>query len=64
MKRSVVVALALGGLLMVSACADERVVPQKTPCVGAEGSPCGPKRLMNGQLNTMSELMVVATLRA
>lgn len=45
MKRSHLV-LILSAVLLCS-CADERVVPQKSPCVGLDDSPCGPKRAVN-----------------
>jgi len=50
MKRIPLI-MTLGSLLMLSACADEKVEVLKSPCVGAVGSPCGPKRPVNGMLN-------------
>lgn len=44
-------ALALLSLLALTACTPEKVEVLKSPCVGLEGSPCGPKRPMNGNLN-------------
>lgn len=35
----------------LAACASERIEVLKSPCAGLEGSPCGPKRLINGPLN-------------
>lgn len=46
MKQSFVL-VALSALLLLSACADEKVTPQKSPCVGLDDSPCGPKRKVN-----------------
>jgi hypothetical protein len=40
--------VALIALLTLAACADERVKVQKSPCVGIDGSPCGPKRTPTG----------------
>ena len=42
------IALALSALVMVSACTSEKVEVLKSPCVGLEGSPCGPKRVPTG----------------
>lgn len=39
--------------LFVAACADEKVNPQKSPCVGLDNSPCGPKRPVNGKLHNV-----------
>ena len=47
--------LALGALLLVAACGDEKVEVQKSPCVGADNSPCGPKRPVNGVLHQSVE---------
>ena len=38
----------LAAMLALAACATEKVEVQKSPCVGLEGSPCGPKRSVNG----------------
>jgi hypothetical protein len=43
--------LLLAALVLLSACAPEKIEVLKSPCVGLEGSPCGPKRPMNGALN-------------
>ncbi len=32
---------------LLSACEAEKVEVMKSPCVGLEGSPCGPKRPVN-----------------
>jgi hypothetical protein len=32
----------------LSACSPEKLELQKSPCAGAAGSPCGPKRPLNG----------------
>jgi hypothetical protein len=45
-KRSLII--LAGSLLMLSACDTEKVDLLKSPCVGAEGSPCGPKRALEG----------------
>ena len=47
--------LALGALMLVSACEDESVHVMKSPCVGADNSPCGPKRPVNGDLNDRAD---------
>jgi hypothetical protein len=44
--------IALAALLMLAACSSEKIEVLKSPCVGLEGSPCGPKRPLNGPLNT------------
>jgi hypothetical protein len=49
MKRSAVMMLA--ALLLVAGCTSEKIEVLKSPCVGLEGSPCGPKRPVNGALN-------------
>lgn len=44
--------IALASLMvMASACASEKVEVLKSPCAGIDGSPCGPKRPVNGTLN-------------
>ena len=50
MKMSFAAAL-LVACVALAACTDESIKVQKSPCVGIEGSPCGPKRvpLGNGQ---------------
>lgn len=54
MKRPAVYCL-LGVALLLSACSGtEQVNVLKSPCVGIEGSPCGPKRPMNGNYNQQS----------
>lgn len=47
--------IVLVALLALSACGSEKVEVLKSPCVGLEGSPCGPKRLLNGPLNQHSQ---------
>lgn len=37
--------------LALSACGSEKVEVLKSPCAGIDGSPCGPKRPVNGFLN-------------
>lgn len=44
MKKSVVVLLVFGVIL--SSCSSNRP-DLKSPCVGADDSPCGPKRSVN-----------------
>jgi hypothetical protein len=39
-------------VFVLSACESERVEVLKSPCAGIDGSPCGPKRNVNGTLNT------------
>jgi hypothetical protein len=34
-------------LCVVASCAAEKVELQKSPCVGLDDSPCGPKRWVN-----------------
>ena len=50
MKRSILLAL-LGATLVLSACTSDKVEVLKSPCVGIDDSPCGPKRPVNGVLN-------------
>lgn len=50
MKRSLVLGL-LASLLLVAACTSQKLEVLKTPCAGIDGSPCGPKRPLNGTLN-------------
>ncbi|MES2985061.1 MAG: hypothetical protein V4735_07740 [Pseudomonadota bacterium] len=52
--KPVIVAALMGAVLLVSACSSEKIEVLKSPCVGLEGSPCGPKRPMNGNYNTQS----------
>lgn len=42
--RKIVAVLAL---FVLVACESEKVEVMKSPCVGLEGSPCGPKRPVN-----------------
>jgi hypothetical protein len=49
MTRTFAILLALP--LLLSACTSEKIEVLKSPCVGLEGSPCGPKRPVNGVLN-------------
>ena len=53
--KSIAIVIALSSALFLSACSDEKVQIQKSPCVGIDNSPCGPKRPVNGKLNTMVE---------
>ena len=50
MNRTITLALLIAALVL-SACSSEKVEVLKSPCVGIEGSPCGPKRPVNGPLN-------------
>lgn len=50
----------LSSCLFLSACADEKVVPPQSPCVGLDNSPCGPKRPVNGKMQHMVQVMPVA----
>ena len=50
MNRTITLAL-LTAALVLAACSSEKVEVLKSPCVGIEGSPCGPKRPVNGPLN-------------
>lgn len=43
--------LVLAALLALAACSAEKLEVLKSPCVGLEDSPCGPKRQVNGALN-------------
>ncbi len=53
MKRSAI--LMLAALLLVAGCTSEKIEVLKSPCVGLEGSPCGPKRPVNGALNPSAQ---------
>ncbi len=44
--------LLVASLVLLSACDTEKVEVMKSPCAGIDGSPCGPKRPVNGMLNT------------
>lgn len=59
MKRTIMIAF-LGGALVLSACTSEKVEVMKSPCVGIEGSPCGPKRPVNGAMNPQLHQQAVA----
>lgn len=45
--RTIQMALLVSALLL-AACASEKVETLKSPCVGASGSPCGPKHVPSG----------------
>lgn len=53
MKRRTLItfSFALAAALLLSACSSEKIEVLKSPCAGLAGSPCGPKRPMNGTLN-------------
>jgi hypothetical protein len=51
MKKWIILALSA---LALSACSSESVSVMKSPCVGIDGSPCGPTRPVNGNYNTDS----------
>ena len=38
----------LSAVFALSACTSEKIELLKSPCAGIDGSPCGPKRAMNG----------------
>ena len=44
--------LLLATSMALSACNSEKVEVLKSPCVGLDDSPCGPKRPLNGNYNT------------
>ena len=44
--------LVIATAMLLTACGDETVKVLKSPCVGIDNSPCGPKRPVNGQLNS------------
>ncbi|MBX9727131.1 MAG: twin-arginine translocation signal domain-containing protein [Rickettsiales bacterium] len=51
-RRTVLMtSLAVATAMLLAGCASEKIEVLKSPCVGLEGSPCGPKRPMNGALN-------------
>lgn len=52
--KPAVIALAMLAALALSACNSEKVEVLKSPCVGLDDSPCGPKRSMNGNYNAQS----------
>lgn len=58
MKASLIL-LSLSALVALSACSDEKVAPQKSPCVGIDNSPCGPKRQVNKDLVLDSHSLVI-----
>lgn len=43
--RTIVCCIVL--MLAVSACSDKKQTVLKSPCVGSDESPCGPKRYLN-----------------
>lgn len=47
--------ILVAALLVLAACTSEKIEVLKSPCVGLDGSPCGPKRPMNGPLNPHSQ---------
>lgn len=51
MKKSLLTLTLCSAILLLSACHEEKVELQKSPCAGLAGSPCGPKRPVNGTLN-------------
>lgn len=40
--------MLLTATLLLGACASEKLEVQKSPCVGLDSSPCGPKRIPAG----------------
>ncbi|MFZ4541894.1 MAG: hypothetical protein ACOYNL_08845 [Rickettsiales bacterium] len=53
MTKRILQIVLLGTVLVLTACESDRVEVLKSPCVGLEGSPCGPKRQLpqNPQLH-------------
>ncbi len=51
MKRYAIKLIGMTAVLALAACSSEKIEVLKSPCVGAVGSPCGPKRPLNGPLN-------------
>jgi hypothetical protein len=51
MMKPTTMLVMMTALFALAACTSEKVEVLKSPCVGLEGSPCGPKRPVNGQLN-------------
>jgi hypothetical protein len=49
--KLIIMAGAVSALLVLSACGSEKIEVLKSPCVGLEGSPCGPKRPVNGTMH-------------
>ena len=43
--------------VMLTACADEKVEPLRSPCAGIDGSPCGPKRPVNDKSRQSVEII-------
>lgn len=43
--------LLAAAALALAACGSEKIEVLKSPCAGIDGSPCGPKRPVNGVLN-------------
>ncbi len=64
MRTKLLAYLAVCTLVALSACSDEKVVPQSSPCVGLDNSPCGPKRPVNGTLNSTVDAGHVVLTRA
>ena len=51
MTQRTTMLILLSAMLALGACTSEKIQVLKSPCVGLEGSPCGPKRPVNGKLN-------------
>lgn len=49
MKRRSLILLA-ASLALLAACDTEKVEVLRSPCVGIEGNPCGPKRAPGGNV--------------
>lgn len=55
LRHATIFALALTALLL-GGCGSDKIEVLKSPCAGLEGSPCGPKRPVNGVLNPQLHL--------
>lgn len=49
-KLAVLLSFVLVASTSLSACISKEPAPLKSPCVGAEGSPCGAKRSANPEM--------------
>lgn len=49
--KPISIVMVMASLLLLAGCNTEKVEVLKSPCVGLDDSPCGPKRVpgMNGQ---------------
>lgn len=51
LRTSIMLLGAVAAAMLLSACSSDRAEVLKSPCVGLDDSPCGPKRPVNGMLN-------------